>query len=153
MTFTEPRFPTNERPEAVKVSVERYLAAPGQPKLVGVIDLAGAGARIVDFKTTGKTPNPEMALHSNDVQLTAYALLYREATERRESALELHHLVKTKTPKLVVTESGPATMAQETRFYRLVESYVRGVELEDFVPSPGIQCAGCEFLNECRLWS
>jgi putative RecB family exonuclease len=120
MYFRETPIPPDEKPEAVEVSVEKDLAARGLPKLVGVIDLVRAEGRIVDFKTTGKTPNPEMALHSNDVQLTAYALLYREATERRESALELHHLVKTKMPKLVVTESGPATEAQERRFYRLV---------------------------------
>jgi putative RecB family exonuclease len=86
------------------------------------------------------------------VQLTAYALLYREATDRRETALELHHLIKTKTPKLIVTESNPATEVQTTRFFRLVESYVRGVECEDYVPAPSFMCASCEFLNECRRW-
>ena len=60
--------------------------------------------------------------------------------------------MKNKTPKLVVTENGPATGVQIARFYRLIESYVRGVENEDYVPAPGIQCAGCEFFNECHLW-
>jgi len=152
MYLRETPIPPEEKPEAVEVSVEKDLASLGLPKLVGIIDLIRACGRIVDFKTTGKTPGDEMALHTNDVQLTAYALLYREATERRETALELHHLVKTKTPKLVVTESGPATEAQFTRFYRLVESYVRGVESEDYVPAPGFACAGCEFFNECRRW-
>jgi CRISPR/Cas system-associated exonuclease Cas4 (RecB family) len=148
----ETPIPDDEKPEAVEVSVEMDLTGHGLPKLVGVIDLVRAGGRIVDFKTTGKTPSVEMALHNNEIQLTAYALLYREATERRESALELHHLVKTKTPKLVVTESGPATGAQIDRFYHLVESYVRGVELEDYVPAPGLQCAACDYFNECRHW-
>jgi hypothetical protein len=152
MYLRETPIPPDERPEAVEVSIEKDLGAHGLPKLVGILDLVRAGGRIVDFKTTGRTPDAEMALHSNDVQLTAYALLYREATERRESALELHHLVKNKTPKLVVTESGPATETQTTRFYRLVESYVRGVESEDYVPSPGFPCASCEFFNECRRW-
>jgi len=152
MYLRETPIPPDEKPEAVEVSAEMDLSAHGLPTLVGVIDLVRAGGRIVDFKTIGRTPDGEMALHNNDVQLTAYALLYRDATERRESALELHHLVKNKTPKLVVTESGPITGPQIARFYRLVESYVRGVELEDFVPSPGIQCAACEFFNECRLW-
>jgi len=118
-------IPPDEKPEAFEVGVDMDLAAHGLPTLVGVIDLIKAGARIVDFKTTRRTPDAGMALHSNDVQLTAYALLYREATERRESALELHHLVKNKTPKLVVTESGPVTGTQIARFYRLVESYVQ----------------------------
>jgi putative RecB family exonuclease len=145
-------IPMDEKPEAVEVGVELDLRPRGLPILIGVLDLVRAGGRIVDFKTTGKTPNSEMALHTNAAQLSAYSLLYREATDRRETARELHHLVKTKTPKLVVVEDGPATESQTTRFLRQVESYVRGLESEDFVPSPGFGCAACEFFNECRAW-
>ncbi len=150
MYLRDTPIPPDEKPEAVEVMVEKEL--PGLPTLVGVLDLVRAGGRIVDFKTTGKTPNAGMALHNNDVQLTGYSMLYREATDRRESALELHHLVKTKTPKLVVVESGPASETQVTRFLHLVESYVRGVESEDYVPAPGLPCVACEFFNECRAW-
>lgn len=152
MYLRETPIPEDERPEAVEVSVEKDLRSHGLPMLVGVLDLVRAGGRIVDFKTTGKTPNAEMARHTNEAQLTAYSLLYREATDRRETARELHHLVKTKTPKLLVVEDGPATDAQITRFLRQVESYVRGLDGEDFVPSPGFGCAGCEFFNECHRW-
>jgi hypothetical protein len=152
MYLRETPIPADERPEAVEVMVEKDLSALGLPKLVGVIDLVRAGGRIVDFKTAGKTPNDEMALHTNGVQLTAYSMLYREATDRRETALELHHLVKLKTPKLVVTEAPPATETQTTRFLRLVESYVRGVQSEDYVPAPSFACAACEFIHECRRW-
>ena len=145
-------IPTDEKPEAVEVGVELDLRSRGLPVLTGVLDLVRAGGRIVDFKTTGKTPNPAMTLHTNEAQLTAYALLYREATDHRETARELHHLVKTKIPKLVVVEDGPATETQTTRFLRMVESYVRGLESEDFVPSPGFGCAACEFFRECRAW-
>jgi len=65
----ETPIPTGERPEAVEVMVEKDLSAQGLPKLVGVLDLVGAGGRIVDFKTTGKTPNTELTLHTNDIQL------------------------------------------------------------------------------------
>ena len=47
----------------------------------------------------------------------------------------------------------PASEAQITRLYRGIESYVRGVERQDFVPSPGLQCATCEFSRECAAWS
>lgn len=152
MYLRESPIPVDEKPEAVEVTVEKDLASHGLPVLVGVLDLVRAGGRIVDFKTSGKTPKVEMALHANEVQLTAYSLLYREATDRRETARELHHLVKTKTPKLAVIEDGPATEGQITRFLRQVESHVRSVESEDFVPSPGFGCAACEFFNECRAW-
>jgi putative RecB family exonuclease len=145
-------IPVGERPEAVEVSVEVDLASHGLPVLVGVLDLVRAGGVIVDFKTTGRTPDPEMVRHTTQVQTTGYALLYREATGHRETGIELHHLVKTKTPKLVVTQVGPATESQRDRLFRVMESYVSGLEREDFVPAPGLQCSSCEFINECRAW-
>jgi putative RecB family exonuclease len=150
--FRESPIPGYERPEAVEVRVEADLAAHGLPKLVGVLDLVRPGGRIVDFKTSGKTPDPEQVAHATEGQTTGYALLYREATGRAESGIEIHTLVKTKAPKLIVTAMPPATEAQVTRLFRGIESYVRGLEREDFVPSPGLQCASCEYLNACRRW-
>lgn len=103
----ETPIPLDEKPEGVEVSVEIDLASHGLPVLVGVLDLVRAGGRIVDFKTTARTPDPEMVRHTTEVQTTGYALLYREATGKQESGIELHHLVKLKAPKLVVTEVGP----------------------------------------------
>ena len=118
----------------------------------GILDLVRANGVIVDFKTIKATPNPDLVLHQNETQLTAYALLYREATGHHEQGLELHHLVKNKSPKLVVTAAGPASDRQKTRFLKTVESYVAGLSRKDIVPSPGLQCAACEFLGECRAW-
>jgi len=61
--------------------------------------------------------------------------------------------VKTKVPKLVVSTAPATTERQRTKLFRLIESFVDGVEREDYVPSPGLQCASCEFFNECRAWS
>ncbi|MFZ4388271.1 MAG: PD-(D/E)XK nuclease family protein, partial [Chthoniobacterales bacterium] len=108
------------------------------------------GGRIVDFKTSAATPNAEQVLHRNETQLIAYAHLYREATGKQESGFELHHLVKTKTPKLVVTVAPATTEAQRTKLFRSIESFVEGVAREDYVPSPGLQCAACEYFIECR---
>ena len=151
--FRESPIQPDEKPEAVEVSVEADLAAHGLPKLVGVLDLVRPGGRIVDFKTSGKTPDPEQVAHTTEGQTTGYAVLYREATGSSESGIEIHTLVKTKSPKLIVTELPPATETQITRLFRGIESYVAGLEREDFVPSPGLQCASCEFFNECRRWS
>ncbi len=148
----ESPIPPDEKPEAVEVSVEADLSAHSLPRLVGIIDLVRPGGRIVDFKTSGKTPDAAMALHANNVQLTSYGVLYREATGRRESGVELHHLVKTKSPKLVVTDAPAASQSQVTRLFRVIESHVEGLRRRDFVPSPGLQCASCEFFNECRAW-
>lgn len=147
-------IPFHERLEAVEVRVEADLSQHGLPKLVGILDLVRSGGRIVDFKTSGQTPNSERAVHLHELQLSCYAVLYRDATGNRESGFELHHLVKLKTPKLVVTTAGPMTEAQRFRLFRSIDSFVSGVQNEDWVPSPSpMSCACCEYFNECRNWS
>lgn len=153
MYFTETPIKANEMPEAVEVPMETDLSKYGLPTLIGVLDLVRAGGRILDFKTSGKTPSPEDAIHLNELQLSCYSVLYREATGHSESGRELHHLVKTKTPKLVITELGPMDEIQRVRLFRMMESYVEGLAREDFVPSPGFHCAGCEFFGNCRTWA
>lgn len=149
--FAQSPIPANEPAEGVEVPVEADL---GSTKLVGVIDLVRSGGRIVEFKTTGQTPNPEKAEHIHELQCSCYAAMYREATGQTESAVELHHLVKLKTPKLVVTTLPAMTAKQETRLLKTVDSYLEGVRRQDWIPSPGpMACACCEFFNECRRWS
>ena len=144
----------DEMPEAVEVAVEADLSHHGLPRLIGIIDLVREGARIVDFKTTGQTPNPEKAGHLNETQLSCYSVLYRETTGTNEKGLELHHLVKLKTPKLVITSLPPMTESQETKLFRIMESYQAGLERKDRIPSPSpMSCACCEYYNECRRWS
>ena len=150
--FTDTPIKANERPEAVEVPVEADLSAHGLPRLIGILDLVRSGARIVDFKTAAKTPDSDMALHQNGVQLDCYSVLYRENTGQREAGRELHHLVKTKVPKVVITEAGPMLEYQRNRLFRLMEDYVAGLDRGDFIPAPGFGCLGCEFLHECRLW-
>jgi putative RecB family exonuclease len=150
--FTETPIRSDEKPQAVEVAVSAGLSKHGLPTLIGIIDLVRSGARIVDFKLVGKTPDPELVVHTTEVQLTAYSVLYRDSTGRSESGLELHHLVRTKQPKLIVTSLPPATEQQRTRLFRQMNSYQQGLARQDFVPSPGFACAGCEFFNECRKW-
>jgi CRISPR/Cas system-associated exonuclease Cas4 (RecB family) len=150
--FRESPIRFDEKPEAVEVSVEADLSKRGLPKLVGIIDLVRPGGRIVDFKTAGKSPDPATVGHLNETQLASYGVLYRHGTGKKESALQLHHLIKTRHPKLIVTELPPVSDAQENRLYRVMESYLKGVQAEDWVPSPSFLCGGCEFFNECRAW-
>jgi putative RecB family exonuclease len=149
--FCQSPIPPNEPAEGVEVSVEADL---GITRLIGIIDLVRAGGKIVEYKTTGQTPNSERAVHLHELQCSCYAILYREATAKVETGIELHHLVKLKTPKLVVTALPPMTASQESRLMKVLESYLEGVRRQDFVPSPSsMACACCEFFNECRRWS
>ena len=150
MYLKETPIPVEEKPMGVEVAVERDLSEHGLPSLQGIIDLVRANGQIVDFKTTATTPNHELAHHRNQLQLTVYALLYREATGELEKGFELHHLVKTKTPKLVVTHHPQMTSLEQDRLFRQIESFVEGVQREDWVASAGLQCSSCEFFSECR---
>lgn len=150
MYLRETPIPTDEKPMGVEVFVEKDLKEHGLPTLRGVIDLIRPDGEIVDFKTTAVTPKEEMAAHQNQIQLTCYALLYREATGTRENGFALHHLVKSKTPKLVVTKHPKAGERETTKLLRALESYVNGIEREDWIPSPGLQCLSCSYFNECR---
>jgi len=151
--FRDTTIPPEEKPQGVEVSVEADLVQRGMPKLVGIIDLVRPGGKIVDFKTSATTPNPDRSVHQNELQLACYGLLYREATGERETGFELHHLVKLKTPKIVIVPLGVVTPSQEKRLYRAIESYLEGLEHMDFVPSPGLGCLSCEYFRECRAWS
>ena len=149
--FKHSPIPPNEPAEGVEVSVDANL---GLTRLIGIIDLVRAGGKIVEFKTAAQTPNPERAEHMHELQCSCYAVLYREATAKVETGIELHHLVKLKTPKLVITTLPPMTDRQHSRLMRVVESYLEGVQRRDWVPSPSpMACACCEFFKQCRQWS
>ena len=149
-TYDRQVHPT-EKPDAVEVPVEADLSSHGLPTVIGILDLVQRGV-IVDYKTSGQTPNPEKVAHMNEVQTSIYSLLYRENTGKQEAGIELHHLVKLKNPKVVVTALPPMSEAQQSRLFRLIEAYEHGLEVRDFVPSPGLQCVSCEFFNECRAF-
>ena len=151
--FTETPIKANEMPEAVEVPMETDLSKHGLPTMIGILDLVRAGGKIVDFKTAGKTPSAEDAIHQNEIQLSCYSVLYREAAGKRESGRELHHLVKTKVPKLIITSLEPMNESQQVRLFRMMDSYQEGVAREDFVPSPGLQCCTCEYRTECQRWN
>ena len=142
----------DEKPQAVEVRLEAYLGKHGLPKLIGILDLVRPNRVVVDYKTSSQTPQADALLHQNEIQLTSYGLLYRENTGDQEGGFELHHLVKTKTPKLIVTKLPPITDQQQSRLFKQIESYVAGIEREDFVPSPSMACLSCSFINECRAW-
>ncbi len=69
-----------------------------------------------------------------------------------ETGMQLHHLVKLKKPKVVITAQPPMSPPQQTRLFRQMEAYLDGLQRAEFIPSPGMHCSSCEFFNECRHW-
>lgn len=147
----ESHVPADLRPDAVEVPVEADLREHGLPTLIGILDLVQEG-EIIDYKTTSTTPNAERVAHTAEIQTSSYALLYRHNTGRRENGIQLHHLVKLKNPKVVITTMPSMSQQQETRLFRQMETYLQGLQCGQFAPSPGMHCSSCEFFHECRLW-
>ena len=148
----ESHVPADLKPDAVEVPVEVDLASHGLPRLIGVLDLVQKRI-ITDYKTSATTPNAEKVQHTTEIQTTAYALLYRANTGQKEAGIELHHLVKLKNPKVVITPLPPMRDQQQHRLFHQMDSYLHGIQSQDFIPSPGMHCASCEFFSECRQWS
>jgi len=148
----ETPIPETEKPRGVEVMLEADLGKHGLPRLIGVLDLVRADGCIVDFKTTKQSPDPDRIAHQTEIQTTCYGVLFRDATGQQEAGYEIHSLVKTKTPRLVVTSLPASTAEQQTRLFRIMESYMDGLDRQDFVPSPGLQCSSCQYFAECRRW-
>jgi len=146
-------IPFDEKPEAVEVLAESDLSKHGLPTLRGDIDLVRPGGRIVDFKTTARSPNAELSAQIYQTQTSIYAILYRENTGKKESGIELHHLIKTRKPNVAIVSLEPIRQQQVDRLYRTIDSYVDGLLREDIIPSPGFHCASCEYFRECQQWS
>ena len=139
------------KPDAVEVSIEADLSHYGLPRLIGILDLVQQG-RIIDFKTSSSTPNPSAVEHLHETQTSSYAVLYRHNTGKKENGIELHHLVKNKSPKLCITDMPPMSDQQQTRLFRLMDVYQHELGKGQFNPSPSFACMGCEFFAECRKW-
>ena len=147
--FDQCPVPPEEKPEGVEVEVECSLG-DGIPPLFGIIDLVRPGGKIVDYKSAARSPGGEMAAHQHATQLAVYGLIYRGTTGTQETGFELHHLIKTKVPKVVVSTYGPMSAAMESELFFLIDDYLEGIAREAWVPSPGQHCAWCDHLALCR---
>jgi len=148
----ESHVPAEVKPDAVEVPVEADLVNHGLPRLIGILDLVQQ-RQIIDYKTSSTTPNPEKVTHTTEIQTTSYSILYRHNTGNTEAGIQLHHLVKLKNPKVVITQMPPMRAQQQTRLFKQMDAYVDGLQSQQFIPSTGMHCTSCEFFNECRRWS
>ncbi len=138
------------------LGVEAYLRMEGGDlplPLVGVVDLVVAGNVPVDFKTVAATPNLEDEAWQNELQLTAYHLLLKDAVGEEPGPGELVHLVKLKTPKVIRQVLPVVDQLRIDRFKSLADAYVDGVSRADYYPSPSMQCRWCGFRGQCAAWA
>ena len=136
-------------PAIEPVQVERFfrLELQGYPMdLVGRIDIEEAET-IRDTKTASKSPQEDEA-HESD-QLTIYALGKKVTTGSMPTRLYLDHLIRTKSPKVVVQET-ERTDADFKRIFRLIERGTEVIEKGAFMPNP--DWWGCSD-RWCGYWS
>ena len=146
-------------PTIVETTLEAPLVDPangedlGMP-LLGIVDLVmdgNDGPVITDFKTAAKSTAPSEISH--EIQLTAYAYLFRQITGSEEAGLEIRSLVKTKTPQIAFHPFAARTDAHFRRFFSVVRAYLDDLDVGRFVFRPGFTCSMCDFRDShCREW-
>ncbi len=148
------------RPLAVEATMEVPLVDPftgedlGIP-LLGIVDLVlddADGPVVRDFKTSSRSAPPFEVTH--EVQLTSYSYLFRRSTGLEEVGLEIHSLIKTKTPKIEGHRYPARTDAHFRRLFGVIREYLDALDRGRFNYRPGWGCSMCDFRDtHCRQWS
>ncbi len=148
------------RPLAVEATMEVPLVDPftgedlGIP-LLGIVDLVlddVDGPVVRDFKTSSRSAPPFEVTH--EIQLTSYGYLFRRTTGLEEIGLEIHSLIKTKTPKIEGHRYPARSDAHFRRLFAVIREYLDALDRGHFNYRPGWGCAMCDFrTSHCMKWS
>lgn len=117
----------------------------------GTIDLVDDRNRIRDWKTTKRTPTQANYL----LQMTGYALAYRQLTGEVESEVVLDYLIRTKLPQyLPVASGGPIDNTSIVKFADIVERVYSAIDAGHFVPNGLVNnaCSWCGYRNICPAY-
>ena len=134
----------------------KWVERPVQFELNGIpfsgqVDLLDDLNRVRDTKTTAQKPRGE----SYVLNMTGYALAYRQLTGEIETDTVLDYHVATKKPYyLPVSAGGPVDDGQIIRFANVVESVAAGIQAGNF-PYNGLvsgACSWCGFKNICPAY-
>ena len=152
--------PDEPRPLAVEATMEVPLVDPftgedlGIP-LLGIVDLVlddPDGPVVRDFKTSSRSAPPFEVTH--EIQLTSYGYLFRRTTGLEEIGLEIHSLIKTKTPKVEGHRYPARTDAHFRRLFGVLREYLDALDAGRFNYRPGWGCAMCDVRElHCRQWA
>jgi len=134
----------NTQPLFVEMPITLNLL--GQEFLL-YIDLIDEDFVIRDLKTSGQRYN-ESAIELN-TQLTAYALGFRTKFGKKEKAVQLDVLTKTKTPQIQQLRT-QITDLQIARFLNSLEQINKAIEAKIFPPVDNqMACSWCDFKDIC----
>jgi putative RecB family exonuclease len=141
----------NDKPRAVEVRLTESIPGLSVP-LTGAMDLVESDFTPVDFKSAAAKPDPAKVAFDHEIQLVSYQLLLEVAAGESPPSLDLVFLVKTKKPQTIRVKSPPANARRKRRVVALLETVVEGIAAGRYHPQPGMQCAWCQFRNECMGW-
>ncbi len=90
----------------------------------------------------------------HEIQLTAYAYLFRKTAGRKEAGLEIRSLIKTKTPKIEFHGYPRRSRAHFRRLFSIIREYLDALEKGRFSYRPGFSCTMCDYRHRhCTAWS
>ena len=141
------------------LAAELELAAPvvdpetGEDlgELTGIIDLVTEDGRLVDLKTSARSPSGLQAVIANAVQLDCYRyLVAANQPDLAVEAAEVRSLIRTKEPKVEVTPLPPRPFGP---LIDLARRYARAVDELEVYPWPGLLCSdSCPAIDACRTY-
>jgi len=117
---------------------------------MGYVDLLDDKQRIIDHKTTARTPNGISSDHR--LQLTGYSLGYRAGTGKKEKKVRVDYMVKNKHAKVVTLEE-KISDGDVDRLLKLMAYVAKAIEQELFYPQPhNFMCnnRGCGYWDICH---
>jgi RecB family exonuclease len=118
----------------------------------GVVDLVDDRDRIRDWKTTRRRPTNESYM----LNMTGYALGYRQATGKQESEVVLDYLVRTKVPSYVpIPSGGPISKTAVVQFASIVGQVADAISAGTFMPNGLINnaCSWCGYQSICPAYN
>ena len=145
----------NEKPTDVELPFRLPLIDPlsglfvERRDVVGKIDAIITEDTIIEIKTSGKSPVQQEI--DQNIQLTLYSWAYRMLFGYDERVIKVISLVKTKEPKIVVTET-QRNKRDHSWLIATIAQVIRGIELKLFYPNPigGFGCFNCQYQEKCK---
>jgi len=117
--------------------------------LKGKLDLVDSQDIIIDHKTSKRSMQVESIL--SDLQLTCYALAYRQVLGLKERALRFDVMVRNKKPKIQQLET-QRTEEDINRFLKVLAYVSKAIHSNIFYPNENYFCGVCGYKELCKRW-
>lgn len=123
-------------PKVQPIASEKEFVIPldGDINLLAYVDVIDNKKRIRDTKTASRKPGQDVA--DKSLQLSAYALCYREVFGEEESEVVLDYVVSNKKKYAVESIKSKRTKRDLDRFKTIALGVIRAIKNKVFYPNP-----------------